>query len=973
MVNDAWLKGRFQQDIEHFKERCETQSAWLDEQLKNIEFAAQLSKVWACSRYSFEQCLAKPDMFQQLVAANSFYQAYQHDEMAQLLAKQLEGVDSKEQLDKQLRDFRQQQMLRIIWRDLNRLADMVETTRDVSALADASIQQALAFHHRKLSDSHGLPSAKIAGEWRAQELLVLGMGKLGGGELNLSSDIDLIFCYPANGETRSDNPKLAKKCLDNHSYFTRLGQRLIQSLDTVTADGFVFRVDMRLRPYGDSGPLVQSFAALEEYYQDQGREWERYAMIKARAITGSAEQKQALMELLRPFSYRRYIDFSAIDALRSMKKMIQQELKRRKLGQNVKLGSGGIREIEFIAQSFQLIRGGREAELQNPSILAVLHYLAGQGYLPEQAVAELLAAYRFLRNTEHAIQAYQDRQTQILPSDENSQQCLALAMGYENWQDFLAELSEHRNKVARHFDEVISESAESEQLDSMCEEWQALWLEDNAAESVLTFAREQGYEDTDQLQRCLAEFKSGYGLMTMQAIGRERLDQFMPLLLLAASQSEQPLLALDRCLPLVEGVLRRTAYLMLLIENPAALDELVRLCAASPWISNQLARYPVLLDELLDAGTLYHTPEKTALRDELQQQVLRIPMDDLEAHMETLRYFKLAHVLKVAACEVSGRLPLMKASDYLSWIADVILEHVLALAWHSLAERHGNPQQQPGTPCDRRFIIIGYGKLGGIELGYGSDLDLVFLHDVPTNQMTDGPRAIDNATFFTRLGQRMIHILTAHTPSGTLYEIDMRLRPSGNSGMLTSSLAAFKRYQEQDAWVWEHQALVRARVVAGDASLAESFNELRQQLLTQPRELEPLREAVVEMRKKMRDHLLPKGKNELFALKQGVGGIVDIEFMVQYAVLAWSQQWPALAAFTDNIRILESLQKLGLLEANAVAQLIAAYQHYRAYAHRRSLQEQAVEVPYADVDEHRAAVIALWQQWLEADAGLHLV
>lgn len=969
------LADQQQKNLSHFYERCPEYQLWLQSQLSDSIFTQQLATTWVCSRFAFEQCLSRPQAFKQMIEQGDHLHSYAADEMARRLKSALSAVEDKEQLDRALRQFRNREMLRIIWRDFNRLADMVETTTNVSYLADSCIEQALAFHHRQMVERHGEPCSQYQGESMPQQLLVLGMGKLGAYELNLSSDIDLIFCYPSNGETKVGETKAGetiaegsdnKKIIDNHSFFTRLGQRLIASLDAMTADGFVFRVDMRLRPYGESGPLVQSFTAMEEYYQDQGREWERYAMIKARVVAGSPEQSEQLMALLRPFTYRRYIDFSAIDSLRAMKKMIQQELLRRQLGSDVKLGSGGIREVEFIVQSFQLIRGGRERELQDRSLLAVLQHLAQKEYLPGAVVSQLQEAYVFLRNAEHAIQGYQDRQTQLLPTDDWPRCALAYVMGFESWAAFEAGLQLHRDAVAGHFAEVISDKKELHERSSADLRWQGLWLDDNDPAAAQTILEQAGHEQAAVIVERLRQLTASHTVLRMQAIGRERLDDFMPLLLESVAEAEYPSEVFLRIFPLVESVLRRTAYLLLLVENQSAFKELVVLCEASPWISTQLARHPVLLDELLNATSLYHVPKKTALRDDLQQQVLRLPMNDLEAHMETLRYFRLSHVLKVAACEVSGRLPLMKVSDYLTWIAEVILEHVLAVAWHDLEEKHGNPQESVGVPCERRFIIVGYGKLGGIELGHGSDLDLVFIHDVPNNQVTDGPRPIDNSSFFTRLGQRMIHILTAQTQLGPLYEADMRLRPSGASGMLTTSLNAFEDYQQNKAWVWEHQALVRARVVAGNADLAKDFEAVREKILAKPRDQKDLKQEVVSMRKKMRDHLLPKEANQaestLFPVKQGLGGIVDIEFMVQYAVLEWSGQHPLLATYTDNIRILEVLQQEQLFSEQEVQQLSEAYKLYRSHAHRLSLQEREVAIAHEQVAEYRAAVQHKWQQ-----------
>jgi len=932
--------------------------------LADALFAGRLIQLFAGSPFAAQLCRRFPDWLLKLHADGDLDRTLPVDGWPERLRDTLGAADAAETLEAGLRRFRNREFLRVLWRDFNRLASLTETTADLSALADACIQAALDFHYAHLCREWGTPVSGKDGN--AQQLVVLGMGKLGACELNLSSDIDLIFAYPSGGETAGGPVSVS-----NQEFFIRLGQRLIKALNQASAEGFVFRVDMRLRPYGDSGALVLNFAAMEEYYQDQGRDWERYAMIKARVVAGDFVAGAELMQMLRPFIYRRYLDFSAFESLRSMKAMIQRDVQRRGLQDNIKLGHGGIREIEFIAQCFQLIRGGRERVLQERHLQTILNTLGELGYLPLDVVAELQAAYIFLRNTEHAIQGYLDRQTQDLPTAEQPRLALARVMGFADWPGFKAELDKQRDHVAFHFKQVI---AAPEDERSQCEapamaQWHIFWSDrELTRESASAQLAAAGHENADEAARLLLQLRAGQIVQRMQTVARERLDQFMPQLLAAVSAAECPSQTLLRILPLVEAVLRRTAYLVLLVENPAALQELVVLCAASPWISTQLARHPVLLDELLNAGTLYVAPQKSELQSDLRQQLLRLDWDDLEAQMEALRYFKLAHVLRVIASEVTGRLPLMKVSDYLTWIAEAILEYVLELAWRHLVARHGYPQKAPGQACDKDFIVVGYGKLGGIELGHGSDLDLVFIHDGHPSLATDGENSIENSVFFTRLGQRMIHILTVQTALGPLYEVDMRLRPSGNSGLLVSSLKAFTQYQQKEAWTWEHQALVRARVVAGDANLAAAFAEVRHAVLSQERDSQQLRDDVVSMRQKMRDQLRPRDtetdKNPVFDLKQGSGAIVDIEFMVQYAVLAWSHEHPMLTRWSDNIRILESLEQAGLFGKEEAQALIESYKSLRAEVHRLSLQQLPGRAEIADFTTQRKIVLNKWSSLL---------
>ena len=660
------------------------------------------------------------------------------------------------------------------------------------------------------------------------------------------------------------------------------------------------------------------------------------------------------MASLRPFVYRRYVDFGVIDSLRGMKQMINTEVRRRGLQDNVKLGHGGIREVEFIAQCFQLIRGGRDLGLQQRELLSVLDECVTLGCLPQTVVNELRAAYLFLRDSEHAIQGYQDKQSQDLPQGDLPRAAMATVMGYGSWESFVAALDMHRQVVAGHFRELIAAPDEDPVA---AEEERSLWGEDLCEESLSAV----GYQRPQETFQALHDLQQTPRVLTLQAQGRERLQQFMPQLLRACVEVADPDLALQRVLPLVVAVVRRSAYLVLLLENPPALGELVILCGASPWISEQMARNPALLDELLDRASLYTAPDKDRLHDELRQQVARLAVDDLESQMDALRYFKASHVLRVAASELVGRLPLMQVSDKLTWIAEVILEQALAIAWADLTNKYGQPERD-GSGSG--FAIFGYGKLGGIELGYGSDLDLVFIYEATRSGATDGENSIDNAVFYTRLGQRMIHIMETRMAMGQLYEVDMRLRPSGESGMLVTTVQGFSSYQQDSAWTWEHQALVRARFVAGDEQVATAVNELRREILCQPRVEASLAREVDGMREKMRKHLLPNEHSEEgeFHLKQGAGGIVDIEFMVQYAVLAWSHRVPELARWSDNVRILETLGREGLFERQECEALTQAYLAYRSAAHQLSLQQQPDTAPAGSFVKERAAVCAKWQQ-----------
>lgn len=978
LIESGWMR---------IQETLSKQSESFQQQWQTIPdaFYTQFPHVLVASDYVVDQFSRFPQQCVSLLLSGVIWQSQTKADIRRALQSALQNVKDETELNLALRHFRRVQMIRIIWRDILKLADLIETTHDLTELADACIAETLHYHYQWLSEKWGTPCFK--GTDKPMPMVVLGMGKLGAHELNLSSDIDLIFAYTHEGETRhlkqagaaasadnnlaSGGALAADRTLGHREFFTRLGQRLIKSLDEITAHGFVFRVDMRLRPYGKSGALALTFNGMESYYEEQGREWERYAMIKARPMGEDGGEGEKLMEILRPFVYRRYVDFGVIDSLRDMKAMINREVLRRGAIDNVKTGSGGIREVEFIAQAFQLIRGGQEKQLQHRSLLTVLKHLGELKLLPLDAVASLREAYIFLRDSEHRIQALQDRQTQNLPDDDMPQARLAFSMGADSWEDYTHRLDQYRHSVRDHFEHVISGGDEQQESDEDDHFSALLWLKNlkdaERDEAILQL----GYTDVEQTSKLILDFKQHKIVLHLQPLPRQRLDRLMPLLLLACGHQENAEESLQRSLMLVEAVLRRSAYIAMLVENPHSLDHLAKLCGASPWVADSLTRYPVLLDELIDANTLYAPPPVESLKDELRQQLLRIPEDDFEQQLECLRQFKHSHVLRVAASDIAGTLPLMKVSDYLTWIAETLLQSVLDIAWQQMVQRYGAPQESPGVPCKPEFIIVGYGKVGGIELSYSSDLDLVFIHDIPWNQTTEGENGIDNGVFLARLGQRIIHILTTRTPSGLLYETDMRLRPSGNAGLLVSSLKAFNEYQEEKAWTWEHQALVRARFMAGSETLRQSFETARRQILSKPRDEQTLRNEVQEMRQKMVDHLSKSGgelndesfsPDKVFDIKQDPGGVVDIEFLVQYLALRWGGEHPDMLTYTDNMRILETAEKVGVLSGDDAELLKEAYLEYRGAAHRQALQHQKGAVSAVHFKEYRLGIREIWNK-----------
>ncbi len=897
------------------------------------------------------RALASP-LGEALVASGDLERTYAPGTLAKR-ARALADVEDEAAFMAALRRFRVRESVRILWRDLLGRADLRETLADLTALAEACLEVALRWARSSVARRHGLARHP---DGRPMDLVVLGMGKLGGRELNFSSDIDLIYAYEAEGTTDGARP------VSHGEFFRRVGQVLARLLAEPTAEGFAYRVDLRLRPFGEAGALAVSFDAMETYYQRHGRDWERYALVKARPVAGDRAGGAELLGRLRPFVYRRYLDYGAVDALRRMKALVDTEVRRRGLAADIKRGPGGIREIEFIVQTFQLIHGGRDAALRRRGLLEVLPRLGERGLLPGDDVDRLRAAYVFLRHTENRLQGMEDRQTQRLPEDEAGRARLACAMGFAQWADFDTALAGHRRAVETVFAGLLAapEPAVSEVLS-------ALWAEGLDPAEAQSRLRHMGFREPRRVLEALHGLREGRAYRLSSEWGRLRVDRFVPLWLEAVARTADPDLAFHRLLPLVEAVSRRTVYLALLAENPQALEQLVRLASGSRWVAEYVARHPMLLDELLDPRQLYAPRDREGLRAELEDWVGQVDPEDLETFMDRLRQFRHAAVLRVAAADLMGRLDVETVSHRLTEIAEVVLDHVLRLAWRELTGRYGVPswEDEAGRRHEAGFAAIGYGKLGGRELGYGSDLDLVFLHDSRgARQQTTGPKEVDNAVFFARLGQRVIHLLTTQTPAGTLYEVDARLRPSGRSGLLVSSTRAFETYQREHAWTWEHQALVRARPVAGDPSVGRRFAHIRREVLARPRDRAALRGEVAGMRRKMLDQQAGADPGR-FHLKRDAGGVVDIEFMVQYLVLAHAHEAPALLDETATVALLRRLTAEGVLAADPASRLAAVYLAYRARIHAASLQREEAVVPARTFAAERAFVRGLWSELME--------
>jgi glutamate-ammonia-ligase adenylyltransferase len=855
--------------------------------------------------------------------------AYQFDQMQNFLSA-CEIIDENS-LKKALRQLRSQVMARMIARDLSGLADLQEVMQTTSQLAECAINTAIHYLHDWQAQIYGQP---LDASGKQQQLIVIGMGKLGGGELNVSSDIDLIFAYASEGVTNGE------KSISNQDFFTRLAKKLISAIDEITEDGFVFRVDMRLRPFGSEGALVSNLDALEDYYQNNGREWERYAWIKGREVTGGSE----VTSLLKPFVFRKYLDFGAFSSMRDLKIQIQRDVNSKGMHDNIKLGRGGIREIEFIAQVFQLIRGGRDSSLQIKPTLAVLQVLNNKGLLPEKTVAELSEAYVYLRNLEHRLMYLEDAQTQELPKSEESRARIAKAMNFDRqenfgWAEFLAKLDAYRLQVQRHFDITFEDAdADKRELEAETSIWNGALTEPEAIADL----QKIGFADAAEALRRLISLHQSSRYKQLPELSRQRFDAVMPHVIAQSGKMPNADITLLRVIDLLESICRRASYLALLAEHAHAMQLLVKLCSSSPWMANYLAQHPILLDELLDTRTLYAAPDFNALREELMARLAEAD-GDVERQMDIMRHFKHANVFRFAAQDINDELALETLSDYLSELACLVLNVALETIWPHVRGKHLD------TP---KFAVIGYGKLGGKELGYASDLDIIFLYD------DEAPQA---GEVYARFAQRINNWFNSLTSAGLLYETDLQLRPDGNSGLLVSSIVAFREYQLHKAWVWEHQAITRARFVAGDAAIGLAFDAIRDEVMTQPREQQKLKTEVLSMREKMRSaqHL----QADAFDLKQSLGGIIDVEFLVQYLVLRHAPQHPELTDNIGNIGLLKRLAALGIVDAGLAESVAVAYREYRHTQHMLKLQGAAkISVPLDAMAVHAKNVKALWAQ-----------
>ncbi len=902
------------------------------------DFCRALDRLAAASDYALRQLRLDPAALDELLALDEFTL---DDPIIE------PGPDDRidlDQLRRELRRYRHRKHLAIIYLDVVRGHPLDEILAHLSDLADHLILVALDACNKALAAKHGQPRNE-RGE--PMQLNIIAMGKLGGRELNFSSDVDLICCYEGDGELDGYGR------LSYQEYFSRLVRSLVQVLADNTEDGFVYRVDLRLRPWGDSGPVVLSHAALEHYYQLHGREWEQYAMVKARVISGSDAERADLRAILQPFVYRRYHDYRVFEGLASMKDKIDAQARTRGMRDNIKLGPGGIREIEFCVQAFQILRGGRIRKLRSSRIFDCFEALAAQSIVERGQVAALRDAYVFLRRLENRIQMFADEQTHELPADPARRRRIAATLDFADWEALAGTLREHRDAVSRFFTELFKRESEQSPATILDDTLDAPG--DARREE---FVAQSGVDDPAAITAQLNDFIASKAWGFMSARAKKRFNSLLPDLLARIQFSTDQASLFERFMRLFAAIAGRSVYFELLVQNPALLQRLAELFDKSAWIATEVASYPMLLENLIqrpDRGRF----DRAELEARLLQQLANVEGDP-ELELDNLRLFKREQTLVIAGAELAGEIDAVEVGRYLSDLAEIVLAAVLELARKDLGKRHGIPRQRlDGEQREAEFSIIGYGKLGGRELHYSSDLDLIFLHDSTGDEAhTDGDKCIENSVYFPRLAQKVISMTSVLTASGKLYEIDSRLRPEGSSGLLVSSLEAFERYQREKAWTWEHQALVRARPVAGDAALAARFAEVRLQILGQPREAAKLRADVVEMRARIYRNKRPP-EDARRDLKHSRGGMVDLEFLVQYWVLLHANSLDNDCLSSDNISLLDALLRFNLIPASA-AELVDIYRNYHRLLHQAVLQDQAAEVDAGVIAAQLERVTNCW-------------
>jgi [glutamine synthetase] adenylyltransferase / [glutamine synthetase]-adenylyl-L-tyrosine phosphorylase len=917
-VSDTDLEALIERGLARLRESSPASAELLADAVR----AARVGRVILASDFALETLRRQPDRLEALL----------RDDGAAPTPAPILAADESGRWQEQLRRYRAAESTRLIWRDVLGLDDVDAILAGSTRLAENCLRIGLEALEAEFAQRHGVVRSA---DGSVQRLVVFGLGKLGGGELNFSSDVDLVYAFPHNGE--SDGAR----SLAAEDYFARLGQRLAKLLDEPTVDGFCHRVDLRLRPFGNAGRVALSFAGMDQYFQREGRDWERYAWLKARAVAGDIEAGERWLESLRPFVYRRYLDYTALDGLREMKAAIAAEVARRELADDIKRGPGGIREIEFLVQALQLIRGGREPSLRERRLMPALRALVATRQVVEGDGAALGQAYRYLRRLENRLQMLRDAQTHALPDNPLDRERIARGLDYPDWPTLLLALQRQRDRVAQEFAELLAPRRGQAEPGVLEHYWRA--LPEGGDESALADA---GFADATTADGALRDFARFSGVRALSDGSRARLDRVVPALLGAAARSAQPDAALKRVLALLQAILRRASYLALLDEQPSALARLVDVLARSALLAERLALYPLLLDELLDARVSGPLPDKQSLHAECNRA---LDGGDAESTLRELNERRLALSFRIAMAALDRRQPARESTRQLAWLADDVVRVVLRTAEEEVAAAHGRVPRG-------RFAVIGYGSLGGEELGFGSDLDLVFLYDAPADAQSDGARPLEAGRWYARLAQKIVALLGAETGAGRLYDVDVRLRPDGAKGLLVSSLASYREYQRERAWTWEHQALVRARGVAGDEVLQQDFEDIRDTTLSRLRDTAQLRDDVMKMRQRMRAEL-DRSDAARFDLKQGEGGLVDLEFLLQYRVLRESGAAPALLTPRNTASLIAALLATGRIDEPTAQALTQAHTVFLAEGLACTLDRRPRLVPEtAAIATARAAV-----------------
>jgi glutamate-ammonia-ligase adenylyltransferase len=905
-------------------------------------FRTQLENLSIASSYALNQLCRTPALLDNLHRLKQF-NLDQHE-----LTQACEQVQEVTKTQKILRQHRHAKLIEIIYLDVIDNIPLKLVLRHLSDLADQLIRCALTAAEMQLIAKHGQP---VDPDGNPITLNIIAMGKLGGRELNFSSDIDLICSYANEGDLTGYGH------LAYQEFFTRVVKLFTKLLNDTTEDGFVYRVDLRLRPWGNSGPVALHHMALEHYYQLHGREWEQYAMVKARMITGSDNDQQFIQSILKPFVYRKYHDYRVFEGLAGLKDQIDRQAKLKNMHDNIKVGNGGIREIEFFVQAFQILKGGRNNRLQSQQIFTCFDILQTQNIVTSKTIEELREAYVFLRQLENKIQMIADEQSHSCPQNQLIQSRIAYSMNFSDWQSVQKVLDEHRTKVSHHFTELFKRDTGTDNDINISD----VFSEEKPDNQQIELLESYNLNHTEEISQKLTGFLTSNAWGFMSARAKQRFSNLLPDLLKSISQTKNHLILFDRLLNLFSSIAGRSVYFELLHQNSHLLEKLIHLFNRSEWIAQEVAQYPMLLEYLIQPDSNDDKFDREKIANNLKIQLDNVA-GDTELELDILRLFKREQTIVIAIAELSEQITPLAVSQYLTELAEVVLHAVYQLASDALQNQYGLPQcTVDGVIRDANFAIIGYGKLGGHEMHYQSDLDVIFLHDSAGNeQITNGKKSIDNSVYFARLAQKIISMTSILTSSGKLYEIDSRLRPEGASGLLVTSDHAYLQYQLNKAWTWEHQALVRARHVGGSPRLKQIFQEMRQSILSIERDGQKLKQDITEMRAKINQSKSPT-EGDQRNLKSSKGCMVDIEFMVQYWVLLHANKVSSISIYSDNISVIKELFRLNLISSQQ-SQLVDIYQTYHRWLHRTVLQNNPAEIALEKIAAEVEHVNNCWNE-----------